>query len=274
MAGTDRRSKSEALEFCREDAPAIILVEPQLGENIGMVARAMLNCGLRDLRIVNPRADWDRAKAEKASSGARLVLDYAKFYDTTAEAIADLEVVYATTARVRDMVKPMVTPRQAAVEAVERAAQEQKVGVLFGKEAKGLTNDDIAISDAILHLPLNPAFASLNLAQAVLLIGYEWFTMNDDTEGRYLYKSPGKTSRPATKEEVIGFFEHLEEELDNSGFLRIAHKRATMVRNIRNIFTRVELTFQEIQTLRGVVAFLSQGRGGSSGPGGKKEDKK
>lgn len=267
MAGTDRRRKSEAADFCREDAPAIILVEPQLGENIGMVARAMLNCGLIDLRLVNPREGWDRDKAEKASSGASLVLNQAKFYTSTAEAIADLEVVYATTARPRDMVKPMVTPRRATEETIELVARDLKTGILFGKEAKGLHNDDVALSDAILHLPLNPAFSSLNLAQAVLLIGYEWVTMNDTTEARYTPQGKGKTQRPATKAEVVGFFEHLESELDASGFLRVAAKRPSMVRNIRNIFSRIDLTLQEVQTLRGIVAFLSQGRSG--GPGKK-----
>ncbi len=270
MAGTDRRRKAEAIEFCRADAPAIILVEPQLGENIGMVARAMLNCGLSDLRLVNPREGWDRDKAEKSSSGATVVLNQAKFYSSTKEAVADLQTVYATTARVRDMVKPMVTPRKAAEESVALAAKDQKVGVLFGKEAKGLHNDDVALADAIMHLPLNPAFASLNLAQAVLLIGYEWFTMNDATEGRYLNTSNSKTSRPASKQEVIGFFEHLERELDSSGFLRVEEKRPSMVRNIRNIFSRIELTLQEVQTLRGIVAFLSQGRSGGPGKGCKK----
>jgi tRNA/rRNA methyltransferase len=265
MAGTDRRRKSEAAEFCRDDAPAIILVEPQLGENIGMVARAMLNCGLIDLRIVNPRDGWDRDKAEKSSSGASLVLNRARFFTSTKEAVADLETIYATTARPRDMVKPMVTPRQAAKESVELATRDLKTGVLFGKEAKGLHNDDVAMADAILHLPLNPAFASLNLAQAVLLIGYEWFTMNDDTEDRYIPQTRSKSGRPATKAEVLGFYEHLEAELDNSGFLRVEEKRPSMVRNIRNIFARIDLTLQEVQTLRGIVAFLSQGRSG--GPG-------
>jgi len=270
MAGTDRRRKSEAADFCRADAPAIILVEPQLGENIGMVARAMLNCGLSDLRIVNPREGWDREKAEKASSGARLVLDRARYYTSTVDAVADLETVYATTARPRDMVKAMVTPRRAAQESVELATRDLKTGVLFGKEAKGLHNDDVALADAILHLPLNPAFASLNLAQAVLLIGYEWFTANDDTEERYIPQGRGKTARPATKDEVIGFYEHLERELDASGFLRVEEKRPSMVRNIRNIFARIDLTLQEVQTLRGIVAFLSQGRSG--GPGKKNDD--
>ncbi|GGF61195.1 tRNA (cytidine/uridine-2'-O-)-methyltransferase TrmJ [Terasakiella brassicae] len=270
MAGTDRRRKSEAADFCREDAPAIILVEPQLGENIGMVARAMLNCGLIDLRIVNPREGWDRDKAEKSSSGATMVLERARFYTSTADAVADLEIVYATTARPRDMVKPMVTPRQAATESVELATRKLKTGVLFGKEAKGLHNDDVALADAILHLPLNPAFASLNLAQAVLLIGYEWFTMNDETEGRYIPQGRGKAARPATKDEVIGFYEHLERELDASGFLRVEAKRPSMVRNIRNIFARIDLTLQEVQTLRGIVAFLANGRSG--GPGKKDQD--
>lgn len=269
MAGTDRLRKSEAAEFCRADAPCIILVEPQLGENIGMVARAMLNCGLIDLRIVNPRVGWDRDKAEKASSGAIMVLDRARYFTSTTDAVADLETIYATTARPRDMVKPMVTPRKAAQEAVELAARDLKVGILFGKEAKGLHNDDVAIADAILHLPLNPAFASMNLAQAVLLIGYEWFTLNDDTEDRYIPSGSKKTSRPANKKEYTSFFEHLEIELVDSGFLRLEEKRPSMMRNIKNIFTRIELTLQEIQTLRGIVAFLAQGRSGGPGKGDK-----
>jgi len=265
MAGTDRRRKSEAADFCRDDAPAIILVEPQLGENIGMVCRAMLNCGLIDLRIVNPREGWDRDKAEKASSGASQVLMRARYFTSTKEAVADLETVYATTARPRDMIKPMVTPKKAAVEAVELAERGLKTGILFGKEAKGLHNDDVAMADAIMHLPLNPAFASLNLAQAVLLIGYEWFAASDDTPERYIPEGKRKTARPATKDEVIKFYEHLEDELEESGFLRVEEKRPNMIRNIRNIFARIDLTSQEVQTLRGIVAFLSQGRSG--GPG-------
>jgi len=262
MAGTDRRRKSEAADFCRDDAPAIILVEPQLGENIGMVARAMLNCGLIDLRIVNPREGWDRDRAEKTSSGARLVLDRARFFETTKDAIADLDMVYATTARPRDMVKPMVTARRAAEAAAQKALEGRKMGVLFGKESKGLHNDDVALADAILHLPLNPAFASLNLAQAVLLIGYEWFSATDDTVPEYIPQTKSKSGRLATKDEVIGFYEHLEAELDESGFLRVEEKRPSMVRNIRNIFARIDLTWQEVQTLRGIVAFLAKGRGG------------
>jgi len=136
------------------------------------------------------------------------------------------------------------------------------MGVLFGKESKGLHNDDVALADAILHLPLNPAFASLNLAQAVLLIGYEWFSATDDTVPEYIPQTKSKSGRLATKDEVIGFYEHLEAELDESGFLRIEEKRPSMVRNIRNIFARIDLTWQEVQTLRGIVAFLAKGRGG------------
>jgi len=161
----------------------------------------------------------------------------------------------------------MVTPRKFAKESVELATRDLKTGILFGKEAKGLHNDDVSLADAILHLPLNPAFASMNLAQAVLLIGYEWYTMNDDTEDRYIPEGKKKTSRPATKEEVIKFYEHLEDELVESGFLRLEEKRPSMMRNIRNIFARIDMTLQEVQTLRGIVAFLSQGRSGGPGKG-------
>lgn len=252
MAGTDRRRKGEAEDFCK-NGPVIVLVEPQLGENIGMVARAMLNFGLMELRLVNPREGWSRDKAIKASSGATIVLDRAQIFESTAEAIADLEQVYATTARPRDLVKPMLSARHAAATYTPLIRQGIKCGVLFGKESKGLSNDDVALADAILHLPLNPAFASLNLAQAVLLIGYEWFCANSEVPDKV---TPLGKGRPASKQDLMGFFEQLESELDASGFLRVPDKRPSMVRNIRSLFTRANLTFQEVSTLRGIISFL------------------
>ena len=172
MAGTDS-TKSSRVRVTAGGAPAVILVEPQLGENIGMTARAMLNCGLTELRLVRPREDWPNKKAIAAASGADAVLDGAALYETTALAIADLETVYAATARPRDMTKHVMTARHAAGEMRALAAQGRRLGVLFGPEAKGLNNDDVALADGVVSVPLNPAFMSLNLAQAAFAIAYE-----------------------------------------------------------------------------------------------------
>jgi tRNA/rRNA methyltransferase len=249
VAGTDRSHAGSS-----HSGPAVILVEPQLGENIGMVARAMLNCGLTDLRLVGPREPWPNAKAVAAASGADVVLAAARVYETTASAIADLVRVYAATARSRDMTKRMVTPRQAAVELRAASRQGSPGGVLFGKEAKGLHNDDVALADTILTVPLNPGFQSLNLAMAVLLLGYEWFVCAAEVAPSQ--DMMPKDTRPATKEELQGLHEHLERELDRCGFLRVQEKRPIMVRNLRNLFGRAGLSEQEVRTLRGVIACL------------------
>jgi len=236
------------------DSPAVILVEPQLGENIGMVCRAMLNCGLTDLRLVNPRDGWPNDKAGKTASGAGVVLENARVYESTADAIADLGFVLATTARARDMTKDVFTARAAATEMRGLLAQGTLCGVMFGKEAVGLHNDDVALADAILMVPLNPAFSSLNLAQAVLLMGYEWFqsaTEQPDTSFEVRLDT-----RLATKEELVGMFEHLEGELDDCGFLALPDKRPNMVRNLRNMFQRARMTDQEVRTMRGVISGL------------------
>lgn len=243
--------------------PAVILVQPQLGENIGACARAMLNCGLTDLRLVKPRDGWPNAKASAAASGADLVIDNAKIFETTAEAVADLESVFATTVRTRDMIQRFVTPRVAAGEMRERFAAGQKVGVMFGPERTGLVNDDLTFAQTLVTVPLNPAFSSLNLAQAVLLIGYEWFQAGDRTPDRFLHT--GQT-RPATMAERVNFFERLEAALDRTGFFTSEEKRPSMVRTLRNAFERMEMTEQEVRTFHGVVAALVQGdkrKGGS-----------
>ena len=249
MAGTDR--KRPALS----GGPAIILVDPQLGENIGTAARAMLNCGLTDLRLVRPRDGWPSEKARSAASGADAVIDGARLYDSTTEAIADLNRVYATTARQRGMIKRVATPRRAAGEMRKTFAAGEKVGILFGRERSGLENDDIALADAVIAVPLNPAFASLNLAQAVLLVGYEWFQAGDKTPANRLIVNE---TGPATKAELMNFFAQLEKRLIASGFLRNEEKRPSMVRNIRNMFQRTGLTHQEIQTLHGIVGELAK----------------
>ena len=252
MAGTD----STAAYAAPPDAPAIILVRPQLAENIGMVARAMLNCGLTDLRLVAPRDGWPNQRAVAPSSGADQVIAAARLYDTAAEAVADLQRIYAATARPRDMVLDEVTPRQAAQEVRALADGGGRSGYLFGGEAMGLNNDDVALGDAILAVPLNPAFCSLNLAQAVLTAAYEWFQAgrDDAPERRAVWP---KETRPATKAELLGFFAQLEDALDASGFLHVQEKRPIMVRNLRNIFQRASLTEQEIRALRGVVTSLT-----------------
>lgn len=240
-------------------APVVVLVEPQLGENIGMVARAMLNCGLSELRLVSPREAWPNAKAQAAASGADRVLAAARVFASTREAIADLVGVYATTARPRDMVKRTLSPRLAAAELRSHAAAGHRIGILFGKEAKGLNNDDVALAETIITVPLNPAFTSLNLAMAVLLVGYEWFVAAAAEPAAGAGINIGKDTRPAERGELLGLFAHLERELDASGFLRVKERRAGTIRNLRNILVRAALTEQEVRTLRGVIASLVSG---------------
>lgn len=235
---------------------AVILVAPQLGENIGMCARAMWNCGLKELRIVAPRDGWPSESARAAASGADVVIEGARIFETTTEAVADLDFVLATTARPRDMTKDVFTPAGAAAELRRRTASGGKPGVLFGQENWGLHNDDVALADAVLTVPLNPEFTSLNLAQAVLLMAYEWFKAGDETPDQDL-KMPADT-RPANKQEMLGLMEHLESELDASGFLRVPEKRPTVVRNIRNILWRAGMTEQEVRTFRGIIASLTR----------------
>lgn len=237
-----------------EPGPAIILIEPQLGENIGMAARAMLNAGLSDLRLVKPRDGWPNEAAVKASAGAHAVVDGARIFSSTADAVSDLNYVLATTARPRDMVKETVTPKEGAAELRAHVVSGSNTGVLFGRESKGMSNDDIALADKILMVPLSPAFASLNLAQAVLLLSYEWYQagLGEVSGDLFIHKD----TRPATKKELTGLFGHLEDELDACGFLRVSAKRPSMVRNLRNLLQRAQLTEQEVRTLHGVVTCL------------------
>ena len=239
--------------------PTIILVEPQLGENIGACARAMLNCGLTELRLVKPRDGWPNEKAVAAASGADLVLDGVRLYTTTADAVADLQVVYATTVRTRGMIQQFVTPRVAAQEMRAHYTAGHKVGVLFGPERTGLVNDDLTLAETLITVPLNPSFSSLNLAQAVLLIGYEWFQTGDIPPERFLHT--GQT-RPATKAELLNFFEHVESELDRTGFFTTPEKRPSMIRTLRNAWERMQMTEQEVRTFHGVIAALTGRRKG------------
>jgi len=237
--------------------PAVILCRPQLGENIGAAARAMMNFGLADLRLVAPRDGWPNPAAEAMAAGATDILANASIYQTAKEAVADLTHVWATTARQRYMLKPAHTPRHAAQAMRAAATGGEAAGVLFGPERTGLENDEVALADAILAIPASPRSSSLNLAQAVLVTGYEWFQAADASPAEEVRE--GRT-RPATKEELEGFFGHLIGELDECGFLRNRQHRPIMVRNIRNMFLRAGLFEQEVRTLRGIVTCLVSGR--------------
>lgn len=244
--------------------PAVILVRPQLGANIGAAARAMANFGLADLRLVAPRDGWPSDTARQAAAGADHVIAATGIVESTEAAIADLTWLCATTARVRDMVKPVMTPEAAARELHRRALRGEPVGILFGPENAGLDNDNLALADSIVTAPVDPAFASMNLAQSVLLMSYEWRKAcgNPSLGRRTAFDGPTveglqmQGTRPATREELLGFYGHLERELDRSGFLRPPEKRPTMVRNIRNLFLRGAPTEQDVRTLRGIISSL------------------
>lgn len=237
------------------DTPVVILVRPQLGENIGMAARAMLNCGLSTLRLVAPRDGWPNERAQRAASGADIVLEKAEVFDSVGEAVADLERVIATTARNRELTQRILTPRHAASEMRNWVGQGRGVGILFGPERTGLENDDMVHADTALSIPLNPQFSSLNMAQAVLLVAYEWTTAGDTTP---VSRMAEHATRPATKEELQNLFDHLERALDQSGFLRNKEMRPSMVLNLRALLQRAEMTEQEARTFHGVIKFLSK----------------
>ena len=250
MAGTNSERTLIA------EGPAIILVHPQLGENIGMVARAMANFGLAELRLVNPRDGWPSEKAISAASKADHVIEAAKVYPSLEAAVADLEFVYATTARDRYGYKEVRSPVVAADDLRGRFRAGEKTGILFGRERTGLTNEEIALADELVTFPVNPAFASLNLAQAVLLMSYEWMksglTSVKDTPFDAL------PQRPAKKEELQGLFDHVEETLDARGYFRPAEKKPKLVENLRAILTRPSFTGTEIQVMRGIISCLDR----------------
>lgn len=250
MAGTN----SERIMLA--EGPAIILVEPQLGENIGMVARAMANFGLVELRLVNPRDGWPSEKARSAASKADHVIDGTVVYDTLEEAIADLNFVYATTARQRDGFKPVRSPVTAAETLRTKFRAGAKTGILFGREKSGLSNEDVALADEIVTFPVNPAFASLNIAQAVLLMSYEWMKSGMEDVHSVPFDAPQQP--PATKDEVVGLFEHLEEALDSRGYFHPPHKKAKMVDNLRAVLSRRAFTGPEIHVLRGIINSLDR----------------
>jgi tRNA/rRNA methyltransferase len=236
--------------------PVVVLVEPQLGENIGMVARAMANFGLSELRLVNPRDGWPSEKARSAASKADHVIDAAIVYDTLEEAIADLNFVYATTARERYGFKPVRSPVVAAQTLKVRYDGGERVGVLYGREKSGLSNEEVALADEIVTFPVNPAFASLNIAQAVLLMSYEWMKTSIEAEDHTPFTALDQL--PATKDQLFGLYDHLEEALDARGFFRPAAKKPKMIDNLRAVLSRRAFTAPEIKVLRGVISSLDR----------------
>jgi tRNA/rRNA methyltransferase len=239
--------------------PVVVLVEPQLGENIGTAARAMANFGLTRLRLVRPRDAWPNVHARRAASGADTVLDDAALFDTLAAALADCSFVLATTARAHDQAKPVIGPAEAAAQMAPRLAGGETVAVVFGRERWGLENDEVGLADRIVTFPINPAFASVNLAQAVLIVAYEWF--KHAGAGTLPFAMPQR-SAAAGKEQLFAFFATLERELEKVEFFRPPEKRDTMTINLRNIFARMEPSQQDVQTLHGVVMALVEGRKG------------
>jgi len=239
--------------------PIVVLVEPQLGQNIGTAARAMANFGLTRLRLVKPRDGWPDIQAVRAASGADTVLDGVVLFDTLEAAIADCQFVLATTARAHDQAKPVLGPEAAAREIAPRIAAGERVAVVFGRERWGLENDEVGLADRIVTYPINPAFASLNLAQAVLVIAYEYFKLAGG--GALPFDMPVR-SPPAGKQQLFAFFADLEAELEKVEFFRPPEKRATMTINLRNIFARMQPTQQDVQTLHGVIMAIAEGRKG------------
>ncbi len=238
------------------DQPVFILVRPQMGENIGAAARAMLNFGLHRMRLVNPRDGWPNPRAVAMASGAASqVLDHAGVFPDLAGAMADCDYIFATTARGRELAKPVFTPEAAMAHARALIAGGARVAVLFGAERAGLENDDVARASAIITIPVNPAFYSLNLGQAALLMAYEW---GRGDNGQAAVQGPGDM---ADGEAVARLGDHYEAELEAAGFFFPENKAARMKLNLRAMWARLTLTRAEVQTLHGMLRQLLRGRG-------------
>ncbi len=250
MSGTDSRKEL----VC--EGPVIILVEPQLGENIGMVARAMANFGLFELRLVKPRDGWPNERANAAASRADHVIQATRVYETLPQAIADLQYVVATTARQRDMLKDVLNPGEASSLLRQSFNNNTRTGILFGRERWGLHNDEVALADAMVTFPVNPAFASLNIAQAVLLMSYEWMKSGQGELNHSAFRAPD--SQVAEKTDLQSFFNHIEGALEDAKYYYPEERRERMTNNLRSIFTHAGLKQQELQTLHGVVAALER----------------
>ncbi|XDA96679.1 RNA methyltransferase [Sulfitobacter sp. LCG007] len=233
--------------------PAMVLVRPQMGENIGAAARAMWNFGLDRMRVVAPRDGWPNPAAVAMASGAGRLLDEAQLSDTLAEAVADCDFVFATTARTRDLTKPVYSPEGAMALAAEQIAQGRRVAVLFGPERAGLENEDIARANALVSVPVNPEFPSLNLAQCVLLVGYEWRRR----QGGIVDQRMEMAGSPwASVAEVEALSAHYEGRLEEAGFFFPEHKVQSMKINLRNMWSRMPLTRADVQMLHGILRQL------------------
>lgn len=230
--------------------PVFILVRPQMGENIGAAARAMLNFGLDRMRIVDPRDGWPNPKANAMASGAGRVLDHAGIFPDLPRAIADCDYVFATTARGRELVKPVVTPERAMEMTRAMVAEGKKVGVLFGPERAGLENEDVALANAIVTVPVNPDFPSLNLGQCALLLAYEWRRQTETAPPEVM--ALARTDF-AERVEVERLADHFEERLEAAGFFFPATKAAGMRLNLRSMWARLNLTKAEVQTFHGML---------------------
>nr|WP_325248240.1 RNA methyltransferase [Amylibacter sp.] len=250
MSGTDHAKAAD----WGGPQPVMVLVQPQMGENIGAAARAMWNFGLERMRLVNPRDGWPNQKAVTMSSGAARVIDAVQVMDTTEQAISDLHYVFATTARGRDLTKPVVTPERAMEQARAMVAEGQNVGILFGPERSGLENPDIARANAIISVPVNPAFASLNLAQCVLLLAYEWRRQQGDAAPEVLELAGTKRAESI---EIQKLTETLEARLESVGFFWPDHKAESMVTNLRNMISRLPLTQADVRMFHGVIKSLA-----------------
>ena len=238
--------------------PVIVLVNPQMGENIGAAARAMLNCGLDELRLVNPRDGWPNERADAMSSGALAKMPPVRVFSSTAEALVDCHYTYATTARIRDMVKPVLTAKEAATDCRAREMSGQKCAYLFGSERAGLDNEDVALAHAILTIPVNPDFSSLNLGQGVLLCAYEWYQLGAiKGQPRTATTELVKEELPAAHAELNNLYTRLEEELRAGGFFRTQEMQPTVMRNLKNLLARAEMTSQEVNTFHGMITALT-----------------
>lgn len=229
--------------------PVFVLVRPQMGENIGAAARAMWNFGLDRMRIVSPRDGWPNQKAVAMASGAGRLLDEAVIYDDLSQSIADCTHVYATTARPREMIKPVLTPEDALADMVSRMGRGERIAVLFGPERAGLENDDVALANTIVTVPVNPEFASLNLGQCVLLTAYEWGRQN----GGIVETTPGPELQLASHVEIQKLAEHYEDRLEDAGFFFPPDKADHMRRNLRNLWSRMPLARGDVQILHGIL---------------------
>ncbi len=256
MNGTEDSVAGGAVPGHATLGPAIILVEPQLGENIGMVARAMANFGLSELRLVNPRDGWPSDKARAAASRADHVIDGVVVFDDLRSAVSDLNFVFATTARERDGFKPVRGPVEAGRALRTRSRAGLRTGILFGRERFGLYNEEVALADEIVTFPVNPEFASLNIAQAALLMSYEWMKSGLEAETDTAFSGPDDI--PAEKEHLHGMLDQLEAALDSRGYFRPAPKKPKMVDNLRAVLTRPGFALAEIKVLRGVISSLDR----------------